>query len=58
LFNYPDDIKQDWLDAIEECKQMLIEDGYDVEHPDENPIDVDANLQTYREAVIRGDWKK
>jgi hypothetical protein len=58
LFNYPDDIKQDWLDAIEECKQMLIEDGYDVKHPDENPIDVDTNLQTYREAVIRGDWKK
>jgi hypothetical protein len=28
LFNYPDDIKPDWLAAIEECKSMLIEDGY------------------------------
>ena len=28
LFNYPDDIKSDWKDAIKECRQMLIEDGY------------------------------
>jgi hypothetical protein len=56
LFNYPDDIKQDWLDAIEECKQMLIEDGYDVDHPDENPIDTAANWQTYREVMRKREW--
>ena len=28
LFNYPDDIKPDWKNAIEECRQLLIEDGY------------------------------
>ena len=28
LFNYPNDIKPDWLDALNECKAMLIEDGY------------------------------
>lgn len=27
LFNYPDDIKPDWLAAIEECKQLLRDDG-------------------------------
>lgn len=31
LFNYPDDIKPDWAAAIEECKQMLRDDGYDVD---------------------------
>ena len=30
LFNYPADIKEDWLAAINECRQMLLEDGYDV----------------------------
>lgn len=31
LFNYPEDIKPDWLAAIEETKQLLIEDfGPDV----------------------------
>ena len=33
LFNPPADIKPDWAAAIEECKQMLREDGYDVDHP-------------------------
>lgn len=27
LFNYPVDIKSDWLAAIEECKQLLRDDG-------------------------------
>ena len=31
LFNVPADIKPDWAAAIEECKQMLREDGYDVD---------------------------
>lgn len=31
LFNPPDDIKPDWAAAIEECKQMLREDGYDID---------------------------
>lgn len=30
LFNYPDDIKPDWKAAIEECRMMLLEDGYEV----------------------------
>ena len=28
LFNYPDDIKPDWKNAIEECRRLLIEDGF------------------------------
>ena len=30
LFNPPADIKPDWAAAIEECKQMIREDGYDI----------------------------
>ena len=30
LYNYPDDIKPDWLALIEECKQMLIADGIEI----------------------------
>lgn len=30
LYNYPDDIKPDWKAVLEECKQMLIDDGIDV----------------------------
>lgn len=30
LFNYPDDIKQDWKAAMEECRNMLIEDGFEL----------------------------
>lgn len=56
LFNYPEDIKPDWLAGIEECKAMLIEDGYDVEHPDENSIDTKAN---WEEAVrAEKEWMK
>lgn len=32
LYNYPDDIKPDWKKLLEECKQMLIDDGIDVEN--------------------------
>ena len=32
LFNYPKDIKEDWKKILEECKQLLIEDGYDLEN--------------------------
>lgn len=45
LFNYPEDIKPDWLAGIEECKAMLREDGYDVDNPDENPIDTKVNWE-------------
>lgn len=27
LYNYPEDIKDDWMALLEECKQMLIADG-------------------------------
>jgi len=30
LWNYPEDIKPDWLEAIEETKTLLREDGFDV----------------------------
>lgn len=30
LFNYPEDIKPDWKNAIDECKQLLKEDGYNL----------------------------
>ena len=30
LYNYPDDIKPDWKALLEECKQMLIDDGVDI----------------------------
>ena len=30
LYNYPDDIKTDWKALLEECKQMLIDDGVEV----------------------------
>lgn len=30
LFNYPDDIEPDWKNAIEECRQLLIEDGFEL----------------------------
>lgn len=35
LFNYPMDIKEDWLSLIKECKQMLIADGIDINNVDE-----------------------
>lgn len=30
LWNYPKNIKKDWLEAIEECKTLLREDGFEV----------------------------
>lgn len=27
LYNYPENIKEDWLEAINECKKMLLDDG-------------------------------
>lgn len=30
LYNYPDDIKPDWKELLEECKRMLQEDGIEV----------------------------
>ena len=30
LFNYPDDIKPDWLAALNECRTLLIEDGFNL----------------------------
>lgn len=31
LFTYPEDIKDDWKALLEECKQMLIADGIDLD---------------------------
>lgn len=30
LYNYPDDIKPDWKELLEECKALLIADGIEV----------------------------
>ena len=30
LYNYPDDIKTDWKELLEECKALLIADGIEV----------------------------
>ena len=30
LWNYPEDIKPDWAEAMEECKILLREDGFEV----------------------------
>lgn len=30
LYNYPDDIKPDWRELLEECKSLLIADGIEV----------------------------
>lgn len=30
LFNYPDNITSDWKGAIDECKKLLIEDGFEL----------------------------
>lgn len=56
LFNYPDDIKPDWLDGLNECKQMLIDDGYDVDNPDEHKIDTAANLEEYKRLLREHPW--
>ena len=30
LFNYPDNIKPDWLEALNECRKLLTDDGYNL----------------------------
>lgn len=30
LYTYPEDIKPDWKSLLEECKQLLIEDGIEI----------------------------
>ena len=56
LWKYPLDIKPDWLSGIEECKSMLMEDGYDIEHPNENSIDRQANWRENIEAYKKREW--
>ena len=51
LFNYPENIKPDWQSGIEECKKMLIEDGYDIERYDDDQIDFIANQEEMRESM-------
>lgn len=41
LFNYPDDIKPDWKAGIDECRRLLVEDGYDV--PERNALSRPVN---------------
>ena len=35
LYNYPEDIKDDWRTLLKECKQLLIADGIDIENAGE-----------------------
>lgn len=34
LYNYPEDIKDDWAALLEECKQLLVADGIDLDNVD------------------------
>lgn len=56
LFNYPSNIKPDWLAGIEECKKMLREDGYDIDNPNEHPIDTKANWEESIAAHKKKEW--
>lgn len=56
LFNYPEDIKPDWLAGIEECKELLREDGYHPDNSTEHPIDTQANIEEYRNFLRTRDW--
>jgi hypothetical protein len=56
LFNYPSDIKPDWLAGIEECKAMLREDGYDIDNPNEHLIDTKANWEESIAAHKKREW--
>lgn len=43
LWNYPKNIKRDWLEGINETKSLLIEDGYSFEEE----IDTEKNRKEY-----------
>ena len=45
LFQYPENIKPDWLAAIEECKVLLREDGFDLDEQEETVDFCDELLQ-------------
>ena len=49
LWNYPKNIKEDWLAGIEETKTLLMEYGYDLE----TPIDKNANFEEYKKEYRR-----
>lgn len=49
LFNYPKDIKDDWLAGIEETKQLLIEDGYDLNNLGSYGEDQERRLKERRD---------
>lgn len=42
--NIPEDIRSDWAEGVRECKELLLEDGYDLV----TPIDTVANSEQYR----------
>lgn len=56
LFNYPENIRPDWLAGIEECKELLREDGYHPDNPKEHPIDTQANIEECQRYLKAGDW--
>lgn len=43
LKSVPDDVQPDWLKGVEECIELLNEDGYDLV----TPIDVEANREEH-----------
>lgn len=41
--NVPNNVKDDWLNGVRECAELLLEDGYDLV----TPIDTEANRKQY-----------
>lgn len=41
--NVPDNVKDDWLNGVRECTELLLEDGYDLV----TPIDTEANRKQH-----------
>ena len=41
--NVPDNVKDDWLNGVRECTELLLEDGYDLV----TPIDVETNRKRH-----------
>lgn len=49
MFNFPEDIQPDWMAGIEECKALMMMDGYDPDFP-ERP-DVEQREKNLQEAI-------
>lgn len=48
IYDIPEDIKPDWLAGINECKELLLQDGYDLVTPIDTEKNIDQHMQAYR----------